>query len=110
MQRNARCHALDSHLNTCGIPFAEHGNIKHDFQVKPVRKHHIPWTLLGEDHSYCGRRPIHFNDPTAMVWVPNEKAAAVRTVARMNSICTACFKNWVYLENRASFIGRRNTW
>lgn len=106
----AHCWALNEKLDTCRIPYGEHEGIDHEFQSKPVLKHHIPWRLLGQDHAYCGRQPHHYDDPTSMQWVPSERAESVRRLARMNVICTACFKNWLYLQNRSGFLGRRADW
>jgi hypothetical protein len=106
----ARCAALNANLSTCGIRFAEHTKVDHVFAMRAERRHHIPWPVFGQDHSYCGRRPHHYNDPLSMVWVPNDQPAAVRALARRNVLCTACFKNWMYVQHRAEFIGARGTW
>ena len=107
----ARCQALNAKLQSCGIAYAVHPTRSaHEFQKRVVRKHHIPWRLMGQDHSFCGRRPHHYDDPSKMMWVPTDGDLSVQRMARMNVLCTSCFKNWMYLKHRNKFIGARTSW
>ena len=102
--------ALNEKLETCNVPFRDHDPRSHEFVSRFKRKVHVPWGAFGPDHSYCGRRPHHYQDPSDMQWIPSSSPASVRRAARQNSICTACFKNWMYVQNRTAFIGQRKDW
>lgn len=109
----ARCSALDSGLLPCYVSFSQHALMSdgsHEFLSRPERKSHIPWSLFGQDHAYCGRRPHHYAEPSDMQFLQRETQAAVRSAARLNVVCTSCFKNWVYLQQREAFIGTRDSW
>lgn len=109
----SRCSALDTSLQTCALLFGAHNdraNLDHDFQDRMVRKTHIPWLVFGQEHAYCGRRPHHYADPEDMRLLRFDSDIAVRVAARSNLLCTACFKNWMYLKERNAFIGVRTNW
>lgn len=108
----ARCNALNAQLGTCGVAFFHHGSMaaEHRFEVRVGLKHHIPWKLFGDDYAFCGRRPIHYAEPTDMIFLPTGTENRIRQAARMNVLCTTCFKNWMFLENRNAFIGDRSSW
>ncbi len=108
----SKCNALNVRLEPCKVRYRDHREIMaHSFGKRPDRKSHIPWDMLGQDHAYCGMRPHHFNDPTSMEWIgAKAQPALVKRAARLNLVCTACFKNWLYLLNRAEFIGARKLW
>lgn len=107
----AKCHALNHQLETCGIDFARHRNIKHEFEARPQRRMHVLWPLLNV--MYCGRRP-QFHDALGiervLEYTTEDKDEKVRQLGRDNLICNACFKSWLYLKNRKSFLGARNSW
>ena len=107
----SRCSALDGGLKTCDLSYSDHNLVvSHAFQSRPERQTHIPWNLFGQEHAYCGRRPHHYAEPSDMQFLRRETNDVVRRAARLNVVCTACFKNWMYLKQREAFIGTRDSW
>lgn len=93
----ARCsYLLRPQLTTCNLRFIDHEQMPHPFQARFTHKAHIPWNDV---FVYCGRTVL---DNTEVLDNANE--AAVRQIALDNGICTACFKQWMFIRERSVFL------
>lgn len=71
------------------------GRTGHDFQGRYKHKRHIMLRRIGV--SFCGRK-------IAEEWLPSDSENVVRAAGLDNSVCTACFRNYIWLRERQAFL------